>query len=71
MVTGGSSKDDNGISVTRNLAEKDQQKGSETKQNKREEDSYEAAPVPVKKEEFTGKLQYPELVEQARNPVPG
>jgi len=27
--------------------------------------------VPVKKEEFTGKLQYPELVEQAINPVPG
>ncbi|PER14895.1 hypothetical protein CN912_26775 [Bacillus cereus] len=34
LVTGGSSKDDTGISVTRNVAEKDQQKGSETKQNK-------------------------------------
>ncbi|MGE1048756.1 hypothetical protein ACQGSX_22885 [Bacillus sp. GMs2/1] len=57
LVTGCSSKYDTGIPVTRNVAEKDQQKGSETKQNKREE--------------FTGKLQYPELVEQARKPVPG
>ncbi|MGX5556852.1 hypothetical protein [Bacillus cereus] len=40
LVTGGSS------SVTRNVAEKDQQKGSETKQNKTEQDSYEAASVP-------------------------
>ncbi|MED3447638.1 hypothetical protein P4483_27555 [Bacillus thuringiensis] len=49
LVTGCSSKYDTGIPVTRNVAEKDQQKGSETKQNKREEDSYKAAPVPVKK----------------------
>ncbi|PDY16626.1 hypothetical protein CN520_29365 [Bacillus cereus] len=49
LVTGGSSKDDTGISVTRNVAEKDQQKGSETKQNKTEQDSYEAASIPVKK----------------------
>ncbi|WP_223837288.1 hypothetical protein [Bacillus cereus] len=34
LVTGCSSKDDTGISVTRNVAEKDQQKGSETKRNK-------------------------------------
>ncbi|PFX73184.1 hypothetical protein COL39_15745 [Bacillus cereus] len=69
LVTGCSSKYDTGIPVTRNVAEKDQQKGSETMKNKREEDSY-AATVPVKKEEFTGKLQYPELAEQAMNPVP-
>ncbi|WP_176539444.1 hypothetical protein [Bacillus cereus] len=68
--TGCSSKYDTGIPVTRNVAEKDQLKGIETKQNKREEDSY-AATVPVKKEEFSGKLQYPELAEQAMNPVPG
>ncbi|PEK14241.1 hypothetical protein [Bacillus toyonensis] len=50
VVTGCSSKGDTGISVTRNVAEKDQQKGSEKKQNKKEEDSYEAAAsVPVKK----------------------
>lgn len=70
LVTGCGSKYDTGIPVTRNVAEKDQQKGSETMKNKREEDSY-AATVPVKKEEFTGKLQYPELAEQAMNPVPG
>ncbi len=52
LVTGCSSKDDTGISVTRNVAEKDQQKGSEIKQNKREEDSYEAVSVPVKLEEM-------------------
>ncbi|MDA2184818.1 hypothetical protein PDN25_22550 [Bacillus cereus] len=34
LVTGYSSKDDTGISVTRNVAEKEQQKGSETKRNK-------------------------------------
>ncbi|MHA7108390.1 hypothetical protein ACW0JX_28925 (plasmid) [Bacillus sp. C-3-6] len=71
LVAGGSSKYDTGIPITRNVTEKDQQKGSETKQNKREEDNYEEA-VPVKKEEFTGKLQqYPELAERAMNPVPG
>ncbi|EOP48991.1 hypothetical protein IKQ_05365 [Bacillus cereus VDM053] len=31
LVTGCSSKDDTGISITRNVAEIDQQKGSETK----------------------------------------
>ncbi|PGO22167.1 hypothetical protein CN984_27940 [Bacillus cereus] len=71
LVTGCSSKDGTGISITRNVAEIDQQKGSETKQNKREEDSYEAASVPIKKEEYTGELKYPELVEQAMKPVPG
>ncbi|PDY81833.1 hypothetical protein [Bacillus cereus] len=49
LVTGCSSKDDNGISITRNVAEIDQRKGSETKQNKTEQDSYEAASVPIKK----------------------
>jgi len=52
LVTGCSSKDDTGISITRNVAEIDQQKGSETKQNKREQDSYEAASVPIKKEQL-------------------
>lgn len=51
--------------------EKDQQKGSETKQNKTEQDSYEVASVPVKKEEYMGKMKRPELVEQAIKPVPG
>ncbi|OUA56115.1 hypothetical protein [Bacillus thuringiensis] len=63
LVTGGSS------SVTRNVAEKDQQKGSETKQNKTEQDSYEAASVPVKKEEYMDKMKHPELVAQAIKPV--
>ncbi|WP_175425283.1 hypothetical protein [Bacillus cereus] len=34
LVTGGSSKDDTGISVTRNVAEKNQQKRREIKRNK-------------------------------------
>ncbi|WP_171817214.1 hypothetical protein [Bacillus cereus] len=34
LVTGCSSKDDTEIPVTRNVAGKDQQKGSETKRNK-------------------------------------
>ncbi|OJD43437.1 hypothetical protein BAU23_19620 [Bacillus nitratireducens] len=52
LVAGCSSKDDTGISITRNVAEIDQQKGSETKQNKTEQDSYEAASVPIKKKKI-------------------
>ncbi|WP_181149546.1 hypothetical protein [Bacillus sp. MYb209] len=49
LAAGCSNKDDTGFSVTRDVVEIDQQKGSEKKQNKKEQDSNETASIPVKK----------------------
>lgn len=71
LVTGCSSKGHVYTQITYEDKEFDQKIGSETKGNNNEQDNYETISVPVKKEEYTGKIQHPELIEQTMRPVPG
>ncbi|EJV76531.1 MULTISPECIES: hypothetical protein [Bacillus cereus group] len=70
LVTGCSSKGHVYTQITYEDKEFDQKIGSETKGNNNEQDNYETISVPVKKEEYTGKIQHPELIEQTMRPVP-
>lgn len=60
LVTGCSSKGHVYTQITYEDKEFDQKIGSETKENNNEQDNYEIISVPVKKEEYTGKIQHPQ-----------